>query len=68
MTKEIFILAERKFTTLFTYLDKLYKQKIHHAFEGDHFFPEMDMKIGKKIFVEKGLTGWKKPVYVIINM
>ncbi|WP_338260221.1 dihydrofolate reductase, partial [Bacillus anthracis] len=35
--------------------------KIHHAFEGDTFFPEMDMTNWKEVFVEKGLTDEKNP-------
>lgn len=38
---------------LLPYVDKLYITKIHHAFEGDTFFPEIDMTNWKEIFVEK---------------
>jgi hypothetical protein len=31
------------------YVDKLYITKIHHAFEGDTFFPEIDMTNWKEI-------------------
>ena len=51
--EEIFILAEHKFMISLPYVDKLYITKIHHAFEGDTFFPEMDMTNWKEVFVEK---------------
>ena len=47
---------ERKFTTSFTLCRQVIYNKIHHAFEGDTFFPEIDMTNWKEIFVEKGLT------------
>ena len=56
MKKRFLFLVERKFTTSLPYVDKLYITKIHHAFEGDTFFPEIDMTNWKEIFVEKGLT------------
>ena len=52
--------------SLLPYVDKLYITKIHHAFEGDTFFPEMDMTNWKEIFVEKGLTDEKIRIRTII--
>jgi len=43
------------------YVNKLYITKIHHSFEGDTFFPEMNMKEWKEVFVEKGVTDEKNP-------
>ena len=63
--EEIFILVERKFTTSFTLCRQVIYNKIHHAFEGDTFFPEIDMTNWKEIFVEKGLTD-EKPIYVLL--
>ncbi|MGR5881923.1 dihydrofolate reductase [Bacillus cereus] len=66
MKKRFLFLVERKFTTSFLpYVDKLYITKIHHAFEGDTFFPEMDMTNWKEIFVEKGLTDEKTRIRII---
>ena len=64
--EEIFILAEHKFMISLPYVDKLYITKIHHAFEGDTFFPEMDMTNWKEVFVEKGLTDEKIRIRTII--
>ena len=51
--------------SLLPYVDKLYITKIHHAFEGDTFFPEMDMTNWKEVFVEKGLTDEKIRIRII---
>ncbi|TKI91966.1 dihydrofolate reductase, partial [Bacillus cereus] len=60
--EEIFIFGGAQIYDLFLpYVDKLYITKIHYAFEGDTFFPEMDMTNWKEIFVEKGLTDEKNP-------
>ena len=37
----------------FTLCRQIVYNKIHYAFEGDTFFPEMDMTNWKEIFVEK---------------
>lgn len=65
--EEIFIFGGAQIYDLFLpYVDKLYITKIHHAFEGDTFFPEMDMTNWKEVFVEKGLTDEKIRIRTII--
>ena len=58
-------MVERKFTTSFTLCRQVIYNKIHHAFEGDTFFPEIDMTNWKEIFVEKGLTDEKTHIRII---
>ncbi|WJE54767.1 dihydrofolate reductase [Bacillus cereus] len=60
--EEIFIFGGAQIYELFLpYVNKLYITKIHHSFEGDTFFPEMNMKEWKEVFVEKGVTDEKNP-------
>ncbi len=56
--EEIFIFGGAQIYDLFLpYVDKLYITKIHYAFEGDTFFPEMDMTNWKEIFCGKRFNG-----------
>lgn len=65
--EEIFIFGGAQIYDLFLpYVEKLYITKIHHAFDGDTFFPEIDMTDWKEVFVEKGLTDEKIRTRTII--
>lgn len=43
------------------YVTKMYITKIHHEFEGDTLFPEVDMTNWKETFVQQGLKDEKNP-------
>lgn len=60
--EEIFIFGGEQIYKLFLEdTDKLYVTVIHHEFEGDTFFPEIDWTKWKEIFVEQGITDEKNP-------
>ncbi|MEH6942622.1 dihydrofolate reductase [Bacillus sp. JJ722] len=60
--EEIFIFGGEQIYKLFlSQTDKLYITKIHHAFEGDTFFPEIDYSEWNEVFVEQGITDEKNP-------
>ncbi|MDZ5473136.1 dihydrofolate reductase [Bacillus sp. 31A1R] len=60
--EEIFIFGGEQIYKLFLpQTEKLYITKIHHEFEGDTFFPEIDYNEWKEVFVEKGITDEKNP-------
>ena len=63
--EEIFIFGGAQIYDLFTLRRQVIYNKIHHAFEGDTFFPEMDMTNWKEVFVEKGLTDEKIRIRII---
>ena len=53
---------------LLPYVKKMYITKIHHEFDGDTFFPEIDEEKWKIISIEKGLKDEKNPYdYEYIN-
>src|SRR5699024_9345964 len=43
------------------YIDKMYITKIHHEFNGDTFFPEVNFDEWEETFVEKGLKNDETP-------
>ena len=60
--EEIFIFGGEQIYKLFLEdTDKLYVTVIHHEFEGDTFFPEIDWTKWKEVFVEQGITDEKNP-------
>ena len=60
--EEIFIFGGEQIYKLFLDdVEKLYVTVIHHEFEGDTFFPEIDWSKWKEIFVEQGITDEKNP-------
>ncbi|GAE30422.1 dihydrofolate reductase [Halalkalibacter hemicellulosilyticus] len=60
--EEIFIFGGEQIYELFMpYVDTMYITKIEHEFEGDTFFPEVDMTEWQEISVEKGLKNDENP-------
>ncbi|WP_175987441.1 DfrD/DfrG/DfrK family trimethoprim-resistant dihydrofolate reductase [Bacillus sp. Marseille-Q1617] len=60
--KEMFIFGGEQIYELFLpYVEKMYITKIHHAFEGDTFFPEIDYSEWNEVSVKKGITDEKNP-------
>ncbi|MDU0201747.1 dihydrofolate reductase [Paenibacillus sp. MAH-36] len=60
--EKIFIFGGEQIYKLFMpYVKKMYVTKIHHEFEGDTYFPEIDFSEWKEISVEKGITDSKNP-------
>ncbi|MGM9925125.1 MAG: dihydrofolate reductase [Bacillus sp. (in: firmicutes)] len=60
--EEIFIFGGEQIYKIFLErTDKLYITKIHHAFEGDTFFPEINESEWKEVSVEQGITDEKNP-------
>lgn len=60
--KEIFIFGGEQIYKLFLpYADKLYITKIHHEFEGDTYFPEVNLEQWNEISVQKGITDEENP-------
>ena len=60
--EEIFIFGGEQIYRLFLpFVSKLYITRIHHSFEGDVFFPEIDYSEWKEVSREKGLTDEKNP-------
>jgi len=54
---EIFIIGGAEiFNLSFPFADRIYLTKIYHHFEGDVFFPELDLKQWKEIERIKGVT------------
>lgn len=43
------------------YVEKMYMTKIHHEFEGDIFFPEVNVEEWNEVSVKKGITNDKNP-------
>ncbi|WP_121661757.1 DfrD/DfrG/DfrK family trimethoprim-resistant dihydrofolate reductase [Metabacillus litoralis] len=60
--KELFIFGGEQIYKLFLpYVEKMYITKIHHSFEGDTFFPEVNEKEWKEVSVEKGIKDDQNP-------
>ncbi len=60
--EEIFIFGGEEIYKLFLdRTDKLYMTVIHHSFDGDTFFPEIDFNEWEEISVEQGITDEKNP-------
>ena len=59
---EAFVIGGAEVIRLFwPFADKLYITKIHYAFEGDTFFPEISEAEWKLVVKEKGITDEKNP-------
>lgn len=54
-TKKKFLFSEEnRFIICFPYVEKMYITKIHHEFEGDTFFPEVNYEEWNEVFAQKG--------------
>ena len=59
---EIFIFGGEQIYQLFMpYVEKMHITKIHHAFEGDTYFPEVNYNEWKEVSVEKGIKNEENP-------
>ncbi|WP_100406972.1 DfrD/DfrG/DfrK family trimethoprim-resistant dihydrofolate reductase [Bacillus solitudinis] len=59
---EVFIFGgEQIYNKFLPYVEKIYITKIHHEFEGDTFFPEVNFDEWKEVSVEKGVRNEKNP-------
>lgn len=59
---ELFIFGGEQIYKLFLpYVEKMYITKIHHSFEGDTFFPEVNEMDWKEVSVEKGIKDDQNP-------
>ncbi|MCK0471889.1 DfrD/DfrG/DfrK family trimethoprim-resistant dihydrofolate reductase [Halalkalibacter sp. APA_J-10(15)] len=60
--KEIFIFGGEQIYKMFLpYVEKMYITKIHHEFEGDTFFPELNFNEWDEASVKKGIKDEKNP-------
>lgn len=60
--EEVFIFGGEEIYKLFMpYVEKMYITKIHHEFDGDTFFPEVDYGEWEEVSVTKGITDEKNP-------
>ncbi len=60
--EEIFIFGGEQIYTMFLpYVEKMYITKIHHEFEGDTFFPEVNFDVWNEISIEKGVRNEGNP-------
>ncbi|MGE9641254.1 dihydrofolate reductase, partial [Escherichia coli] len=60
--EEIFIFGgEQIYSLFFPYVEKMYITKIHHEFEGDTFFPEVNYEEWNEVFAQKGIKNDKNP-------
>jgi dihydrofolate reductase len=60
--EKIFIFGGEQIYKLFMpQVKKMYITKIHHEFEGDTYFPVIDFREWKEVYVEKGITDKKNP-------
>ena len=60
--EEIFIFGGEQIYKLFLpYVKKMYITKIHHEFEGDIFFPKINLAEWQEISVEKGVMDDQNP-------
>ncbi|HFM6712456.1 TPA: trimethoprim-resistant dihydrofolate reductase DfrG [Enterococcus faecium] len=60
--EEIFIFGgEQIYNLFFPYVEKMYITKIHHEFEGDTFFPEVNYEEWNEVFAQKGIKNDKNP-------
>lgn len=44
-----------------SHVEKMYITKIHHEFEGDTFFPEVNYEDWKEVLVTQGITNENNP-------
>ena len=51
-TEAFFIGGEQIYKSALPFVDTLYITRVHHTFEGDAFFPEIDLKDRKKVSSE----------------
>lgn len=59
---EVFIFGgEQVYRMFLPYVEKMYLTKIHHSFDGDTFFPEINEGEWKEVSVTKGITDEKNP-------
>lgn len=59
---EIFVFGGEQIYEIFMpYVNKMYITKIHHEFEGDTFFPEIDYGEWTETYVEKGIQNEDNP-------
>lgn len=62
--KEMFIIGGAEiFKEVFPIADRLYITKIYEEFDGDTFFPEINMNQWKRVFSEPGLKDEKNPYH-----
>jgi dihydrofolate reductase len=62
LEQEIFIIGGAEiFKEVFPVADRLYITKIYAEFEGDTYFPKIDMEQWKPVFREPGVTDEKNP-------
>lgn len=62
IANEIFVIGGAEvFHSVFPYADKLYITKIHHTFDGDTYFPEIDMSGWRQTFSEPGIKDENNP-------
>lgn len=60
--QEVFIFGGEQIYSMFLpYIEKIYMTKIHHEFEGDTFFPEVNVEEWNEVSVIKGVTNNKNP-------
>lgn len=60
--KEIFIFGgEEVYKAFLPYVEKMHITKIHHEFQGDTFFPEVDFSEWVEVSVEKGIQDDSNP-------
>lgn len=60
--EEVFVIGGAEiFHAVFPFADRLYITKIYHSFQGDTYFPEIDMAKWKAIFNEPGTKDDKNP-------
>lgn len=62
--EEYFVIGGAEiFKALLPYVERLYITEIHHQFEGDTFFPELDMSQWELMSREEGLKDEKNPYF-----
>lgn len=60
--EELFIFGGEQIYTIFLpYVETMYMTKIHHEFEGDTFFPEVQFDEWNEIAMEKGVRDEENP-------
>ncbi|MEY8738509.1 DfrD/DfrG/DfrK family trimethoprim-resistant dihydrofolate reductase [Bacillales bacterium AN1005] len=60
--EEIFIFGGEQIYNIFLpYVNKMHITKIHHHFEGDTFFPEVNFNEWREVSAEKGVMNDKNP-------
>ena len=67
--EEIFIFGgEQIYKFFLPYVETMYMTKIHHEFEGDTFFPEVNFDEWREVSIEKGITDDKNPYVYYFHM